>query len=246
MSLRLNKVLAGAGLTSRRGGDRLIRAGRVAVNGAVVTEPGLLVDPRTDHINVDGRRIPDRAPHAYVLLYKPRGYVTTLRDPGGRPVVTDLLRMRRPRLFPVGRLDVDVEGVLLLTNDGPLTHRLLHPRYGIPRRYAATVEGRVPRVDLARWRAGVMLDDGLARPTDVAPLHDHGDTTTLALTFTEGRKHEVKRYCETLGHPVRSLRRVAFGSLTLDGLRLGQSRALTQRELNRLRRLVSQPTSRST
>jgi pseudouridine synthase len=241
MKTRLNKVLAQAGLSSRRGGDRLIVEGRVAVNGEVVTAPGLLVDPGVDRIVVDGRPLPAAAPHEYVLLNKPRGYVTTLSDPRGRPVVTDLLRGRRARLFPVGRLDVDVEGVLLLTNDGPLAHRLLHPRYAIPRVYEASVEGRVRRTDLPRWRAGVLLDDGPARPSAVEIVATEANTTRLSLTFAEGRKHEVKRYCLALGHPVRRLRRVAFGPLTLGDLGPGRARPLTPREVRRLSSLGRTP-----
>ncbi len=239
MSIRLNRILARAGLTSRRGGDRLILDGRVAVNGEVVTSLGILVDPETDRVDVDGQPLPESQPYEYVLLNKPRGYVTTLSDPRGRPVVTDLLRGPRGRLYPVGRLDADVEGALLLTNDGPLTHRLLHPRYAVPRIYEATVEGRVAPASLPRWRAGVTLDDGPARPSQVALRRQDGATTTLALTFTEGRKHEVKRYCDALGHRVRLLRRVAFGPLTLGDLAVGRSRALTRRELAQLRAAVT-------
>jgi pseudouridine synthase len=241
MRIRLNRLLARAGLTSRRGGDRLILDGRVAVNGETVTSPGILVDPAVDRVEVDGRPLPDSEPYRYVLLHKPRGYVTTLRDPRGRPVVAELLRGAGVRLYPVGRLDTDVEGVLLLTNDGPLTHRLLHPRYAVPRVYEATVAGSVTPRALPRWRAGVTLDDGPARPTAVALLHRDGATTTLALTFTEGRKHEVKRYCAALGHPVRRLRRVAFGPLVLGDLAVGRARPLTRHELARLRAAVARP-----
>jgi pseudouridine synthase len=240
-TLRLNKILAQAGLTSRRGAENLLREGRVSVNGVAVREPGATADPDRDLIHVDGKPLPGPAAHQYVLLHKPRGVVTTLRDPQGRPVVADLLP-GGARLFPVGRLDADVEGALLLTNDGALAHRLLHPRYGVPRVYEAEVAPPVARADLARWRQGVTLADGPARPlaVDLASAGAHGHR--LRLTFAEGRKHEVKRYCEALGHPVVRLRRLAFGPIQLGDLPLGAARALTPREVRALRALsTSQP-----
>lgn len=233
--LRLNKVLAQAGLTSRRGAERLITEGRVAINGVVTRELATLADPEIDLVTVDGTPLPRSETLRYLLLHKPRGYVTTVRDPQGRPVVTDLIP-DDVRLYPVGRLDADVEGALLLTNDGALTHRLLHPRYEVPRVYEALVEGVVRAADLPRWQRGVTLDDGRAVPLAVELL-GRGDsaTTRLALTFTEGRKHEVKRFCEALGHRVVRLRRVAFGPIELGKLRPGQWRALTPREVAQLR-----------
>jgi pseudouridine synthase len=236
--LRLNKILAQAGLTSRRGGDRLIVDGRVAVDGVVVRDPGTLADPERDLITVDGRPAPAREPARYLLLNKPRGHVTTRSDPRGRAVVTDLVRSD-VRLYPVGRLDADAEGLLLLTNDGALTHRLLHPRYQLRRVYEVDVEGRVAPRDLARWRRGITLDDGPAVPVAVERLATGTGGSRLALTFTEGRKHEVKRYCEALGHRVTRLRRVAFGPLTLGRLPPGRSRPLAPRELAALRAAVS-------
>jgi len=238
--LRLNKILAQAGLTSRRGGDRLIAEGHVAVNGVVLASPATLADPETDVITVDGRPLPPAESRAYVLLHKPRGYVTTRSDPQGRPVVTDLVPAG-VRLYPVGRLDWDVEGALLLTNDGPLTHRLLHPRYELPRVYEALVEGRVGRADLERWRRGVALADGPATPLAVELLGASARASWMRLTFTEGRKHEVKRYCEALGHRVARLRRVAFGPIGLGDLRPGASRRLTPREVRALRAAVAEP-----
>jgi 23S rRNA pseudouridine2605 synthase len=254
--LRLNKILAQAGLTSRRGADRLIGEGHVAINGVVTRELGTLADPAVDVITVDGRAVPAAETRRYVLLHKPRGYVTTLSDPQGRRVVTDLVAGPE-RVYPVGRLDADVDGVLLLTNDGELTHRLLHPRYGLPRVYEAEVAGDVSHADLARWRAGVTLDDGPATPLAVelaprpasvsrtAPRSRGSEASSLlVLTFAEGRKHEVKRYCAALGHPVVRLRRVAFGPITLGDLRPGASRDLSPREISALRRTVQEGTPR--
>lgn len=234
--LRLNKILAQAGLTSRRGADHLLLEGRVAVNGVVIREPGTLADPALDRITVDGRALPAAESSRYLLLHKPAGFVTTVRDPHGRRVVTDLLPPEvRERVYPVGRLDADVEGVLLLTNDGALTHRLLHPRYELSRVYEAEVAGRVSDADLPRWRRGVTLDDGPAVPLAVELIHGGADASRLRLSFTEGRKHEVKRYCDALGHRVRRLRRIAFGPLRLGALPLGACRTLTADELRALR-----------
>jgi 23S rRNA pseudouridine2605 synthase len=233
--LRLNKILAQAGLSSRRGADRLIAEGRVAVNGAVARELGTLADPERDVVTLDGRPLPRAEARHYLVLHKPAGYVTSVSDPRGRPVVADLVSDIDARLYPVGRLDWDVEGALLMTNDGDLTHRLLHPRYGLPRVYEAEVEGRVTAGALGRWRRGVVLDDGPARPLDVEILGAGREATRLRLTFTEGRKHEVKRYCDALGHRVRRLRRVAFGPVLLGDLPRGRYRRLTAREVSALR-----------
>ena len=238
MKLRLNKILAQAGLSSRRGGDRLIVDGHVAVNGVVTRSPATLADPDLDVIAVDGRPLPPAEAKRYLLLNKPRGYVTTLRDPQGRPVVADLIA-RDVRLYPVGRLDWDVEGALLLTNDGPLTHRLLHPRYALPRLYEARVEGSVTADALPCWRRGVMLDDGPARPLAVELTRSGARESRLQLTFAEGRKHEVKRFCDAMGHRVLELRRVAFGPVALGALRPGESRPLTAKEVSALRLAVS-------
>jgi pseudouridine synthase len=239
-TLRLNKILAQAGLTSRRGGDRLIAEGHVAVNGVVVRSPATLADPDTDAITVHGRPLPASEPTQYLVLNKPRGYVTTLSDPQGRPVVADLVAPGA-RLYPVGRLDADVEGALLLTNDGPLTHRLLHPRYALPRVYEARVEGHVTRADLDRWRRGVVLEDGPAKPVAVELVESGARASRLRLTFAEGRKHEVKRYCEALGHRVLRLARTAFGPVVLGRLPPGAWRRLTAREVTALRAAVATP-----
>ena len=229
-------------MTSRRGADQLIADGRVAVNGVVTREAGTVADPAHDTIAVDGRPLPAAEALHYLMLHKPPGVVSTVRDPQGRPVVTDLLpRDIRARVYPVGRLDADVEGLLLLTNDGALTHRLLHPRYALPRVYEAEVAGRVSATDLPRWRQGATLDDGPAMPLAAELLRSGIGSSLLRLTFTEGRKHEVKRYCEALGHRIRRLRRVAFGPLNLGALPAGGCRTLTSREIASLRAAGSAP-----
>jgi len=233
--MRLSKILAEAGLASRRGSERLIVQGRVAINGQVVTAPGTPADPARDRIVVDGKALPPPQPKRYLLLHKPSGYLTSRRDPQGRPVVLSLVPEARARLFPVGRLDFDAEGLLLLTNDGRLAHRLLHPRFGVRRVYEAEVTGRMSPQELGRFRQGVVLEDGVAKPADVRMLRRTRATTWLRLTFTEGRYREVKRFCAALGHRVLRLRRVRFGPLRLGRLAPGAFRPLTAEELPRLR-----------
>lgn len=232
--MRLSKILAEAGLASRRGSERLILEGRVTVNGQVVAAPGATADPHRDRIAVDGKLLPPPQPKRYLLLHKPRGYVTSRHDPQGRPVVLDLVRRAQVRLFPVGRLDFDCEGLLLLTNDGELANRLLHPRFGIPRVYETEVEGHVSSAGLERFRQGVVLEDGVARPARVELLRHTRSTTRLRLTFSEGRYRQVKRFCAALGHRVVRLRRIQFGPLRLGRLPPGAVRPLTAAELKRL------------
>ena len=229
--MRLNAYLARAGVASRRRADELIRAGRVRVNGA----PGELntVVGRHDVVEVDGARV-QRQRLAHVLLHKPAGVVTTARDPQGRRTVVDLVP-DGPRVVPVGRLDADTTGALLLTNDGDLAHRLAHPRYGVPKVYEAEVEGSPAPEALARLRQGVELDDGVTAPAGARRL----GPGRIELTLHEGRKHQVKRMCEAVGHPVRHLHRSRYAGLDLEGLESGESRELTADEVAALRRLVS-------
>lgn len=234
MDKRLSKILAEAGLASRRGSERLIAEGRVAVNGQTVTAQGTTADPARDRITVDGRPLGAPEPKRYVLLNKPRGFLTSRIDPRGRPVVLDFVREERVRLFPVGRLDFDAEGLLLLTNDGDLAQRLLHPRFGMRRVYEVEVEGRVGAAALPRWARGVTLRDGPAKASEVRLLSRTRNTTWLRLSFTEGRYREVKRFCQALGHRVVRLRRVQFGPLRLGRLAPGATRPLTPAELARL------------
>ena len=229
--MRLNAFLARAGVASRRRADELIRAGRVRVNGT----PGELntVVGKRDLVDVDGERV-DLQPLSYVLLNKPAGVVTTARDPHGRRTVVDLVPSE-PRVVPVGRLDVDTTGALLLTNDGDLAHRLAHPRYGVPKVYEADVEGSPSPDDLARVRAGIALEDGVTSPALVRVLSRGTRGSRLELTLHEGRKHQVKRMCEAIGHPVRRLHRARYAELDLDGLGLGTWRELTPDEVAALR-----------
>jgi pseudouridine synthase len=221
--MRLNAYLARAGVASRRGADELIRAGRVLVNGEVA---GLATFVEAgDRVELDGRALEPEA-LAYVLLHKPAGVVTTARDPHGRPTVVDLVGVPQ-RVVPVGRLDADTTGALLLTNDGPLAHRLAHPRYEVDKVYEAEVEGEPGDEALRRLAEGVELDDGRTAPAAVRRL----GPSLLELTLHEGRKHQVKRMCEAVGHPVTRLHRRGYAGLTLAGLAPGAWRELTAAEV---------------
>lgn len=235
--MRLQKVIAQAGVASRRKAEMLITAGRVQVNGHTVTTLGTTVDPTTDVVVVDGRPLRLQEPLRYILLHKPRGYVTTCQDEQRRPTVFDLLKRQPVRLFPVGRLDMNSEGVLLLTNDGRLAHRLLHPRYGASRTYLVHVLGIVTEQDLERLRRGVSLDDGKTLPAQVQIVRRADKSCWLRMTLHEGRSRQIHRMLERCGgYSVKRLQRVAMGPLTLTGLPPGQSRDLEPFEIARLYR----------
>jgi len=225
--MRLNAYLARSGIASRRGADELIKTGRVQVNGA----PGQLNTfvERGDRVEVDGEAVEPQQ-LTYVLLNKPPGTLTTARDPRGRPTVLDLVDVPE-RVVPVGRLDADTTGALLLTNDGPLAHRLAHPRYGVEKVYEAEVEGRPGPDALRRLEEGVELEDGRTAPVRARLL----GPSTIELVLHEGRKHQVKRMCEAVGHPVQRLHRSAYAGLTVEGLEPGAWRELEPSEVNRLR-----------
>ena len=230
---RLQKVLAQAGLGSRRACEELIAEGRVTVNGEVATL-GTRANPDVDAIEVDGARIGVRQGLVHYLLNKPAGVVTTASDPQGRPTVVGLVPAE-PRVYPVGRLDADTEGLLVLTNDGELAHRLTHPSFGVDKEYLAEVAGTPSRGALRRLREGVELDDGPTAPARVSLVGDH----TLRITIHEGRNRQVRRMCEAVGHPVRRLVRVRIGPLADRRLPPGEWRPLTQAEVRALERAAA-------
>lgn len=228
--MRLNRYLARAGVASRRAADELIKAGRVHVNGAVGELNTFVL--ASDVVEVDGVEVGKQG-LAHVLLHKPLGVVTTARDPQGRPTVVDLVG-HDARVVPVGRLDLDTSGVLLLTNDGDLAHRLAHPRYGIEKTYVADVEGVPSDETIRRLSSGIELEDGVSAPARVRRL----GRSRLELVLHEGRNRQVRRMCDAVGHPVRRLRRTGYAGLDAAGVAVGEWRDLTRDEVDALRRLV--------
>ena len=236
---RLQKVLAHAGVASRRAAEDLIRAGRVKVNGAVVADMGRRVTPE-DRVEVDGELVGGSERLVYIALYKPTGYVSTAKDPEGRPTVLDLVR-RPERLYPVGRLDWDSEGLLLLTNDGTLAHWLTHPRYGVEKEYHALVAGYPSAEALGQLSAGIELEDGVTAPAVVRRVRQDGEGVWISVTIHEGRNRQVRRMLEAVGHPVRRLVRVRVGPIELTGMKPGDWRTLLPGEVGSLRGTPSAP-----
>ena len=235
---RLQKIFSKAGIASRRKAEELILQGRVSVNGRVVSELGSKAVLGKDDICLDGKAIKAETERVVVALFKPRNCVTTLHDPQGRPTVADLVRNISARVYPVGRLDYDAEGLLLMTNDGELAYRLQHPRYKVPKTYLVKISGRPLQEALTRLQQGVSLEDGVTAPAELHVLEDDNRTTWLTLTLREGRNHQVKRMCAAVGCPVLKLRRTQIGPIDLGELKPGKSRRLKVREVRALRQAV--------
>jgi 23S rRNA pseudouridine2605 synthase len=229
--VRLQKLLAQSGVASRRRCEELMLAGLVEVDGEVVTRLGTKVDPARAVIRVEGRRLPPRSPHVYLALHKPRGVVSTMSDPQGRPTLAGLVSGRSERLFHVGRLDTDTDGLILLTNDGDFAQRVAHPSYELDKTYVAEVDGVVTRAVLRRLRGGVTLEDGPVQVGACRVVSTQGERSIVELVIHEGRNHIVRRLLAEVGHPVRRLTRTAVGPVLLRGLRSGQWRELTSEEL---------------
>ncbi len=237
---RLDRLIAHSGVASRREADRLVREGQVTVNGQVVRLPATPVDPDHDHVKVRGRLLPRPHPPVYYLLYKPKGVLTTRRDPEGRPSVQELLPALPCRVEPVGRLDFNTEGALLLTNDGELARRLTHPRWAVPRKYHAKVWRTPTEKTLDKIRAGLVLEDGRTVPAKCRLTGEtEGGNAWVEITVAEGRNHLIRRLFAALGHPVSKLTRVSFGGISIRGMERGQIRPLTGLEVQRLQRVVA-------
>ncbi len=242
MAERLNRFLARAGVASRREADRLIAAGRIRVNGVRPPATGQLVTEGQDRVTLDGRPVLPRPPRTHLLMNKPAGHLVTRSDPEGRPTVFDLVDPTvagSGRLFPVGRLDVDTTGLLILTDDGELAHRLMHPAHEVEKEYLALVEGTVGRDELRQLEQGIELEDGPTAPCRVTLLERRpGGVSVVSLVIHEGRQRQVRRMLEAVGHPVRELTRVRFGPLRLGRLKPGHTRRLRDQEVKSLRAAV--------
>jgi pseudouridine synthase len=241
LKIRLNKFLSEAGAASRREADRLIVEGRVQVNHRIVDELGFKVDDEHDHVSVDGKTVRKVEEPVYVLLNKPAGYLVTLKDPYKRPTIRTLLPGSLGRIFPIGRLDLDSEGLLLLTNDGELAYRLSHPRFEIKKVYVAKVRGEPQKDTLVRLERGIYLEGKKTAPAKIALLAHSPKSSWLRLELHEGRKREVRNMCQVVGHPVLELRRIGFAGLELRKLRPGEWRLLEPGEIRRLKGLVGLP-----
>lgn len=234
MEERLQKIISRAGLASRRAAEAMILAGRVEVDGQAVRELGQKFDPQLAQIKVDGRVLGSPERHVYYLLNKPKGYVSTARDERGRKTVLELLPEARERIYPIGRLDMNTEGLLLLTNDGELMNGLLHPRYEVQKTYVARLSAGLSSGELSALQAGVELEDGLTAPARVRVLEEAPGRTRVEITIHEGRNRQVRRMFKALGHEVLALKRTAFAGLTLEGVRRGEHRPLREDEVQML------------
>jgi len=240
MEERLQKIIAGAGVASRRAAEKLISEGRVSVNRRVVRRLGVKADAQKDEIRVDGKLISTEVSKKYLILNKPSGYITSLKDPQGRPVVTDLIHDMSERVFPIGRLDYDSEGLLLMTNDGSFAQRLQHPKFAIPKTYMAKVKGNLTREKVRVIKDGIDLDDGKFVPSDIVLEKINRKSCWIKLTILEGRNRIIRRVFESIGHPVVRLRRIAISDIHLDDLEVGEYRYLQKREVQRLLSLSSE------
>jgi 23S rRNA pseudouridine2605 synthase len=238
MTLRLQKIIANAGIASRREAERLIDEGRVTVNGTVVRQQGIQADPEADRIKVNGRLIPAPEKKVFILLNKPRGCLTTVKDDKARPTVMDFFKDLPARVYPVGRLDFNTEGLLLFTNDGDLSKKLLAPKSKVPRTYLVKVRGVPEEKALNRLRRGVRLDNRPTGPMNVHIKRTTGKNSVLSIKLTEGKYRHLKRVCEKVGHPVVKINRTEFGKLNLKEVPLGAYRFLTPKEVRSLNALV--------
>ena len=234
MKERLHKIMAAAGIASRRAAEEMIRQGRVSVNNAIIGEMGVKADPAEDEIRVDGKLISIEIQKIYLMLNKPPGYVTTLRDPEGRRIITDLLRDISERVYPVGRLDYDSEGLILLTNDGEFAQKMQHPRFNVPKTYLVKIKGNLSKKEILAIQKGIDLEDGRFSPLEVEVERINRKSCWVRMVIHEGRNRVIRRLFEAMGHPVARLVRVAIGELSLGSLKVGEFRHLKRKEIHKL------------
>ena len=234
---RLQKVMAHAGVASRRKSEEIIAEGRVRVNGEIVTEMGFKVDPEADEIVVDGELISEEKKR-YLLLNKPEGYITTVSDPEGRPTVMDLIPDLKQRLYPAGRLDYDSSGLLIMTNDGDLTYKLTHPKKEVDKKYRVLVQGEMNEDDFNKFKNGMVIDGQKTAPAKISNVNYRGDKTEFDVIIHEGRNRQVRRMAKIAGFSVISLKRIAFAFLTLAGVKEGEFRYLSDQEITKLKKML--------
>lgn len=232
--IRLQKYLAEAGVASRRKAEALIQEGRVFVNGVVVTEMGIKVS-QEDIIEVDGKKVKKEDRRIYIMLNKPVGYVSTAKDQFSRPTVIDIIQGVEERIYPVGRLDYDTSGLLILTNDGALTHKLTHPSHELKKIYMAEIQGIPDKDKLDNFRKGLKIEDYITAPADISIIKKKQDTSIVEISIHEGRNRQVRKMCEAIGHPVKKLKRIAIGRISLGDLEEGKWRNLTPDEVKSLK-----------
>lgn len=235
--MRLQKYIAMCGVASRRKAEEMIKEGRVHVNNKIVNEMGVIVDPKKDSVKVDNKIIRKEKKKVYIMLNKPIGYVTTLKDEKDRKIITDLIEGVDERIFPVGRLDADTTGLLILTNDGDLTYKLTHPSFEVPKRYIAIVEGVPNRYELENFRNGIMIDGRRTAKASIKIAKKYENESILDIEIHEGRNRQVKKMCEMINHPVKKLKRVAIGELGIGGIEIGNWRYLEEDEVEYLKTL---------
>ena len=233
-TIRLQKYLAECGLASRRKAELLISEGSVSVDGKIITEMGYKLDPELQEVRYRGELVRRKKKNTYILLNKPRGYVTTMSDPQGRPIVTSLIKDLGVRVFPVGRLDIDTEGALILTDDGELAHKILHPSHESNKTYEVLVKGLVSRGKIKKLERGIEIDGRSTWPAKISKAVKQGPASRLVITIHEGRKRQVRKMFEAVGHPVINLKRIAYGQLRLGSLPSGSYRYLSREELKKV------------
>jgi len=237
LKIRLQKFLADIGIASRRASEKIILDGRVQVNGRIARQLGIKIDPDVDEIKVDGKTCSGKPRHIYILMNKPMGTVTTAKDPFGRSTVVDLLKGLKERVYPVGRLDKDTEGLLILTNDGEVTYRLTHPKHEVEKTYLTVVKGRAGRQQIRMLEKGIKLEDGLTAPAKVKIVKSPDDSTVMEIKIHEGKKRQIRRMCNAIGNPVIYLKRTHVGILSLKNLKPGQWRFMTPKEIEYIKNL---------